>query len=107
MSMTKYERAKVAEFYGDVVADILNTYLSEAEEKEKCRPGVDAPKAADNDDVLYSISHGDGNVKYNERTAKACVRSKIKSRENHNGFPALFFYPNGERRLAKWTDIRT
>ena len=32
------------------------------------------------------------------------VRSNIKSRENHNGFPALFFYPNGERRLAKWTD---
>jgi hypothetical protein len=35
------------------------------------------------------------------------VRSNIKSRENHNGFPALFFYPDGERRLAKWTDIRT
>ena len=71
MSMTKYERAKVAEFYGNVVADILSSFLSAAEEKEKCRPGVDAPKAADNDDVLYSISHGDGNVKYNERTAKA------------------------------------
>lgn len=38
---------------------------------------------------------------------KKSVRSNIKSRENHNGFPALFFYPNGERRLAKWTDIRT
>ena len=46
MSMTKYERAKVAEFYGDVVADILSSFLSAAEEKEKCRPGVDAPKAA-------------------------------------------------------------
>lgn len=38
MSMTKYERAKVAEFYGDVVADILSSFLSAAEEKEKCRP---------------------------------------------------------------------
>ncbi len=65
MSMTKYERAKVAEFYGEVVADILNTYLSEAEKKEKCRLGVDAPKAADNDVVLYSIAHGAGNVKKN------------------------------------------
>ena len=35
------------------------------------------------------------------------ARSNIKSRENRNGFPALFFYPDGERRLAKWTDIRT
>mgnify|MGYP006910792731 CR=1 FL=1 len=67
MSMTKYERAKVAEFYGDVVADILSSFLSAAEEKEKCRPGVGAPKAADNDDVLYSISHRAENVKYNER----------------------------------------
>lgn len=70
MAMTKYERAKVAEFYGQALADILSSYLSEAEKKEKCRPGVGAPKAADNDDVLYSISHGAGDVK-NERTAKA------------------------------------
>lgn len=71
MSMTKYERAKVAEFYGEVAADILSSFLSAAEEKEKCRPGVGAPKAADNDDVLYSIAHGAGNVKYNERKTKA------------------------------------
>lgn len=66
--MTKYERSKVAEFYGQAVSDILGAYLSaEAEEKEKCRSGVGAPKAADNDDVLYSISHRAENVKYNER----------------------------------------
>lgn len=35
MAMTKYERAKVAEFYGQAVADILSAYLSEAEEKRK------------------------------------------------------------------------
>nr|DAQ05238.1 MAG TPA: hypothetical protein [Caudoviricetes sp.] len=33
-------------------------------------------------------------------------RSNIKSRESRNGFPALFFIQSGERRLAKWTDIR-
>jgi len=46
MSMTKYERSKVAEFYGEVAADILSSFFSAAEKKEKCRPGVDAPKAA-------------------------------------------------------------
>ena len=71
MSMTKYERSKVAEFYGEVAADILSSFFSAAEKKEKCRPGVGAPKAADNDDVLYSISHGDGNVKNNGRKIKA------------------------------------
>ncbi len=72
MSMTKYERAKVAEFYGDVVADILSSFLSAAEEKEKCRPGDETPKAADRENYALdcSIAHGAGDVK-NERTAKA------------------------------------
>lgn len=72
MPMTKYERAKVAEFYGEVAADILNTYLSEAEKKEKCRPGDETPKAADRENYALdcSIAHGAGDVK-NERTAKA------------------------------------
>lgn len=62
--MTRYERAKVAEFYGEVVADILGAFLSAAEEKEKRRPGVGAPEAADDDNVrTYRISHGAGNVK--------------------------------------------
>lgn len=61
--MTKYEKAKVAEFYGQAVSDILNEYLSTAEdEKEKCRPGAATPKAAD-DESIFRISHGAGNVK--------------------------------------------
>ena len=64
--MTKYERSKVAEFYGEVVADILGEFLSAAEEKERCRPGVGAPKAAeDNIPCDYRISQGAGNVKGN------------------------------------------
>ena len=64
--MTRYEKAKVAEFYGQAVSDILNEYLSAAEdEKEKCRPGVGAPKAADDDESIFRISHGAGNVKEN------------------------------------------
>lgn len=69
MSMTKYERAKVAEFYGDVVADILSSFLSAAEEKENRRLGVGAPKAADMVNVnprAYSVSRGAGNVKEDE-----------------------------------------
>lgn len=68
MSMTKYERAKVAEFYGEVVADILNEYLSAAEEKERSRLGVGAPKAADKNNMsAYSLSRGARNVKDDER----------------------------------------
>lgn len=63
--MTRYEKAKVAEFYGQAVSDILNSFLSDAEEKEKCRPGVGAPKAADDDESIFRISHGAGNVKEN------------------------------------------
>lgn len=72
MSMTRYEKARVAEFYGDVVADILSSFLSAAEEKEKRRPGVGAPKAADMVNMnpcAYSVSRGAGNVK-DERTAE-------------------------------------
>ncbi len=65
--MTRYERAKVAEFYGQAVSDILSSCLCAAEEKEKCRSGVGAPKAADDDVVptkhTHRISHGAGNVK--------------------------------------------
>lgn len=46
MAMTRYEKSKVAEFYGQAVADIINEYLSAAEEKEKCRPDDETPKAA-------------------------------------------------------------
>lgn len=66
MPMTRYERAKVTEFYGEVVADILSSLLSAAEEKEKCRSGVGTPKAADEVNAkvdTYRISHGAGNVK--------------------------------------------
>lgn len=30
----------------------------------------------------------------------------LKAEKTETGFPALFFYPDGERRLAKWKDIR-
>lgn len=65
MPMTKYERERVAEFYGNAVADILSSLLSAAEEKEKCRPDDETPKAADRENyaVDYSIAHGMGNVK--------------------------------------------
>ncbi|GEM_PF-2342595 len=72
MSMTRYEKARVAEFYGDVVADILSSFLSAAEEKEKRRPGVGAPKAADMVNMnpcAYRIAQGAENVK-DERTAE-------------------------------------
>lgn len=46
-------------------------------------------------------------MKQRKSKQSKAARSNIKSRENRNGFPALFFYPDGERRLAKWTDIRT
>ncbi len=67
MPMTRYEQSKVAEFYGQAVSDILNAYLSAAEdEKEKCRLGVGTPKAADEANMkidTYRISRGAGNVK--------------------------------------------
>ncbi len=68
MPMTRYERTKIAEFYGQAVSDILSSCLSAAEdEKEKCRPGAATPKAADDDVVptkhTHRISHGAGNVK--------------------------------------------
>ena len=67
MPMTRYEKAKVAEFYSQAVSDILNEYLSAAEdEKEKCRSGAATPKAADDAvrmKYTYSISSGAGNVK--------------------------------------------
>ncbi len=69
MPMTRYEKAKIAEFYGQAVSDILSSFLSDAEEKEKCRPGVGTPRAADDDVVptkhTHRISHGAGNVKEN------------------------------------------
>ncbi len=66
MPMTRYEQSKVAEFYGQAVSDILSSYLSAAEEKEKCRSGTAIPKAADEANMkidTYRISHGAGNVK--------------------------------------------
>lgn len=72
MSMTKYERAKVAEFYGEVVADILSSLLS-ATEKENRRLGAGTPKAADKVNVnpcAYSVSRGAENVKDDERKVR-------------------------------------
>lgn len=65
MPMTKYERERVAEFYGNAVADILSSFLSAAEKKEKCRPDDETPKAADRENyaVDYSIAHETSNVK--------------------------------------------
>lgn len=73
MAMTRYEKSKVAEFYGQAVADILSAYPSEAEKKEKRRLGVGAPKAAkvNVNPCTYSVSRGAGNVKNNERKAEA------------------------------------
>lgn len=73
MAMTRYEKSKVAEFYGQAVADIINEYLSAAEEKERSRPGVGAPKAAkvNVNPCAYSVSRGAGNVKEYERKAEA------------------------------------
>ena len=66
MAMTRYEKSKVAEFYGQAVADIINEYLSAAEEKERSRPGVGAPKAAGENHVFgNSIARGARNVKEN------------------------------------------
>lgn len=56
-AMTRYERAKIAEFYGQAVADILGAFLSAAEEKEKCRPGTAIPKAAENKPDERSCLH--------------------------------------------------
>lgn len=76
MPMTRYEQSKVAEFYGEVAADILNAYLSAAKEKEKCRPGTAIPKAAENKSdersCLYNSTEG---VRCQDEIKRECVKS--------------------------------
>lgn len=42
----------------------------------------------------------------NEMKSSTLCGVTLKAEKTETGFPALFFYPDGERRLAKWTDIR-
>lgn len=60
---------EIAEFYKTAARSIYEDYIIM---QEKCRPGVDAPEAADMvnaNPCAYSVSRGAGDVK-DERTAE-------------------------------------
>lgn len=77
MPMTKYEQSKVAEFYGEVVADILGEFLSRADEIEKkCRPGTAIPKAAENKpDERSCLYNSTEDVRCQDIIKRECVKS--------------------------------